>query len=72
MTDEQKKHRYYNWVREQRCLSLMLGKTWEEPVKEDGTDEDDINILWNFYTSTIKRQLDELVIKLTELERKTQ
>jgi hypothetical protein len=72
MTDEQKKHRYYNWVREQRCLSLMLGTTWEEPVKEDGTDEDDINILWDFYVNTIKRQLDEIVAKLTELERKTQ
>lgn len=50
----------------------MLGTTWEEPVKEDGTDEDDINILWDFYVNTIKRQLDEIVAKLTELERKTQ
>jgi hypothetical protein len=72
MTDEQKKHRYYNWVREQRCLSLMLGKTWEEPVKEDGTDEDDINILWDFYVNYIRTKMQELADSLTELERKTQ
>jgi len=70
MTLEQKMNCYHRWVRNQRAESILFGTPFEEPVREDGSYEHDINILWDFYTNTIKRQLDELVIKLTELEGK--
>ena len=70
MTSEQKIKRYDQWVRNQRAARILFGTPFEEPVKEDGSCEDDIDILWDFYINTIKCQLDELVIKLTELEGK--
>ena len=70
MTPEQKIKRYHEWVRNRRAERLLFGTPFEEPVREDGSYEDDINILWDFYINTIKCQLDELVIKLAELEGK--
>jgi hypothetical protein len=65
-----KLQRYEQWAGNRRAERLLFGTPFEEPIKEDGSREDDIDILWDFYINTIKRQLNELVIKLEELEGK--
>jgi hypothetical protein len=70
MTPEQKIQRYEQWAGNRRAERLLFGTPFEEPVKEDGSREDNIDILWDFYINTIKRQLNELAIKLEELEEK--
>jgi hypothetical protein len=67
MSTEQKKNRYYEWVGQMQFLSLLIGEKFEEPIKEDGTKEDDIDILWDFYINYNKRRMEELAGLRAEL-----
>jgi hypothetical protein len=67
MSTEQKKNRYYEWVGQMQFLSLLIGEKFEEPVKEDGAKEDDIDILWDFYINYNKRKMEELAELRAEL-----
>jgi hypothetical protein len=49
MTLEQKKIAYYEWVGQMTFLSQLIGEKFKTPKKEDGTPEDDIDILWDYY-----------------------
>jgi hypothetical protein len=60
MTETQKKNRYYEWVGQMRFLSLLIGETFQEPLKADGTKETDMEILWDFYINYNNRQMAEL------------
>ena len=68
MTPEQKLERYEQWARNQRAEKVLFGTPFEEPVKEDGSHEDDINILWGFYVNHVKQQLAEIKKQLEEIE----
>jgi hypothetical protein len=60
MTETQKHNRYYEWVGQMRFLSLLIGETFQEPLKADGTKETDMEILWDFYINYNKRKMEEL------------
>ena len=60
MTETQKKNRYYEWVGQMRFLSLLIGETFQEPLKADGTKETDMEILWDFYQNYNVRLAQEL------------
>jgi hypothetical protein len=64
MTTEQKAKRYNQWVRNRRALSILLGQEFEEPIKEDGSYEDNIDVLWDFYIDSVKRQMAEIAQQL--------
>jgi len=64
MTNEQKRNRYNQWVRNRRALSILLGREFEEPIKEDGSYEDNIDVLWDFYIDSVKRQMAEIAQQL--------
>lgn len=66
MTPEQKMRRYKTWVLNRRALSILLGKEFEEPIKEDGSYEDNIDVLWDFYIDSVKRQMAEIAQQLEE------
>jgi hypothetical protein len=64
MTTEQKAKRYKQWVRNRRALSILLGQEFEEPIKEDGSYEDNIDVLWDFYIDSVRRQMAEIAQQL--------
>ena len=63
MTTAQKHNRYYEWVGQMRFLTLLIGETFQEPLKADGTKETDIDILWDFYqnyNNNLAKELGEI------------
>jgi len=63
MTTEQKKIAYYEWVGQMTFLSKLIGEKFKTPQKLDGTAEDDIDILWDYYqnyNNNLARELNQL------------
>lgn len=70
MSPKQKINHYEHWARNRRAERVLFGTPFEEPVKEDGSHEDDINILWDFYVNHVKQQLANIKKQLEEIEGK--
>jgi hypothetical protein len=63
MTTAQKHNRYYEWVGQMTFLSQLIGEKFKTPKKSDGTDEDDIEVLWNWYqnyNNNLARELNQI------------
>lgn len=63
MTTEQKKIAYYEWVGQMTFLSQLMGEKFKTPKKSDGTAEDDIEVLWNWYqnyNNNLARELNQI------------
>lgn len=67
MTQEQKKNMYYEWVGQMNFLSMLIGEKFEEPTKADGTKEDDVDVLWDFYINYNRRKMEEIAELRKEL-----
>jgi len=63
MTTDQKKNAYYEWVGQMTFLSQLIGEKFKTPKKADGTPEDDIDILWDYYqnyNNNLAKQLGQI------------
>lgn len=63
MTIEQKKIAYYEWLGQMTFLSKLIGEKFKVLKKSDGTDEDDIEVLWNWYqnyNNNLARELNQI------------